>query len=283
MNLEIKEKINRLIRDYYRWGQNNFLPENHKVADEEKNKQTVLFWLEEEVRPFKNTALTLIASIQPILLDLIFQLPDEEKSRFFARIDPSSLSKSSESILEKMVRNWSPDKGPPSLSFDNFRNELKDLGRFRIVTNFLSDMGLIKKKLENPYGSDGQSLTANQRKLKEYFLLQNNQFEDLIHLQPDHRNRGERCYKGIFYPRSHEFSLYKIEVQIQTQLQEAWDKKDHFLVYEPRRRGEKLDPTVTIEMFSMSELLYVADLTFDRLKKRIEENREKETIHAIQR
>ena len=76
-------------------------------------------------------------------------------------------------------------------------------------------------------------------------------------------------YKGLLYPRQTTLNIYKVEVQVQTQLQEAWDKKDHFLNYEPRRRGENIDPSSTIEMFSMSELLYVADLTFDRLKKTI--------------
>ena len=271
MNQEIEEKINRLIQDYYLWGQVGFLAETHRNADKQKNKQSIILWLEKEIRPFKLTALTLIASIQPILNEIVSKLPPEEKSRFFARIDHTSLAKSSESILEKMVREWDPAAGSPQITFDNFRSELNDLGRFRIVTNFLTDMEWIKKELESPYGRGSAASTANQQKLKEGFLLQHNRFADLINLQPDKRAKGERCFKGTFYPRKPELSIYKIEVQIQTQLQEAWDKKDHFLVYEPRRRGEKIDPAITIEMFSMSELLYIADCTFDRLKKQIQE------------
>jgi hypothetical protein len=56
-------------------------------------------------------------------------------------------------------------------------------------------------------------------------------------------------------------------------LQEAWDKKDHFLIYEPRRRGEPIDGADSIEIYAMSELLYVADLTFDRLLDAIRRRR----------
>lgn len=56
-------------------------------------------------------------------------------------------------------------------------------------------------------------------------------------------------------------------------LEEAWDKKDHFLIYEPRRRGESIDLNDRIEIFAMSELLYVADLTFDRLLEAIRQRR----------
>lgn len=52
-----------------------------------------------------------------------------------------------------------------------------------------------------------------------------------------------------------------------TQLQEAWDKKEHFLVYEQRRRAperyeENLQDYLDSKMFAMAELLYVADHYF---------------------
>jgi ppGpp synthetase/RelA/SpoT-type nucleotidyltranferase len=81
--------------------------------------------------------------------------------------------------------------------------------------------------------------------------------------------KGERCHKGVFYPQALHHQYLRVEVQIQTQLQEAWDKKDHFLVYEPRRRGEDVSLDHRCEIFAMSELLYVADLTFDRLREEI--------------
>lgn len=90
-------------------------------------------------------------------------------------------------------------------------------------------------------------------------------------LGPKERSSGERCRKGVFSLRKD--ALIRVEVQIQTMLQEAWDKKDHFLVYEPKRRGEAVEACHIIEIYAMSELLYVADLTFDRLLEIIRERR----------
>ena len=269
MDEEIHTTIDTLIRDYYRWGEGGFLAIEQRSQDIKVNRRSVSLWIERETRPFRATALSLIAMINPILKDLENGLSPKEKRRFFARIDHLSLVKSPDSILEKMVREWDPGKGSPLLTFDTFRSELQDLGRFRIVTSFLSDMDCVKGALEAPFGSSTRSQTIPQSKLGTTFHLRGNHFEDHVCLQPAKRTKGERCYKGVFYPRETTLNIYKVEVQVQTQLQEAWDKKDHFLNYEPRRRGENIDPSSTIEMFSMSELLYVADLTFDRLKKTI--------------
>ena len=62
-----------------------------------------------------------------------------------------------------------------------------------------------------------------------------------------------------------------------TQLQEAWDKKDHFLVYEKRRNEPERDEEnfpdfLDAKMFAMSELLYVADQYFEQLRKTEEDD-----------
>jgi ppGpp synthetase/RelA/SpoT-type nucleotidyltranferase len=273
MDKDIKEKAEILINRYYPWGGEGFLPSKLKDENIDGKLNSIYQWLEEKTVTFRPAALSLIAKIQPILKEIKDNLPDFEKTRFFARIDQTALVKTPESILEKMVRDWNPEKSNPEVTFDNFIQELDDIGRFRIVANFLSDVTLIKDALENPYGAEFSSLTQVQKDLKAEYYLQKNRLEDVIYLKPDRRNKGERCFKGVFYPRQQEIERYKVEVQIQTQLQEAWDKKDHFLVYEPRRRGEKIDLKDEIEIFAMSELLYVADLTFERLKSGVTASR----------
>ena len=61
------------------------------------------------------------------------------------------------------------------------------------------------------------------------------------------------------------------EVQIMTQLQHAWDKKDHHLIYEYIRIGKdrKIPVHLKNRVAAMSELLYVADAAFDSLREEI--------------
>jgi ppGpp synthetase/RelA/SpoT-type nucleotidyltranferase len=62
-----------------------------------------------------------------------------------------------------------------------------------------------------------------------------------------------------------------LEIQVMTQLEEAWDKKDHFLVYEKHRQAPDKDDEyfsdfLDAKMLAMSELLYIADNYFDELR-----------------
>lgn len=215
---------------------------------------------------FANTALALHARVQAVVEEVEITVLERERKRLFYRSDFSNLIKPPDSILDKMTRDWQPRNGAPEITFATFLTQLEDLARFRIVLNFLSDVRHVCSKLEEPYrckAEDRARLSAAQRALYEDFALTKKGLQDLIRLGPKERKSGERCIKGVFYPRAR--SEVKVEVQIQTMLQEAWDKKDHFLVYEPRRRGESVNPDHGIESYAMSELLYVADLTFDRL------------------
>jgi ppGpp synthetase/RelA/SpoT-type nucleotidyltranferase len=257
----------RLIEDQFPFGQPGFpaTPATSQARD-----QAVRAWLEARTLPFRASALTLIARVAVVLHELRGKLPEHERHRLFARIDNSALVKAPESILEKMCRSWNADRGCFEVSFHNFETALKDLGRFRIVANFLSDVHQIARALEAPFKSPGAALTAAQQELHRDYCLESNSLEDLICVEPEKRAKGERCRKGIFHPRPPSANQHlHVEVQIQTLLQEAWDKKDHFLIYEPRRRGANVKSEDTIEIFAISELLYVADLTFDRIKDRI--------------
>jgi ppGpp synthetase/RelA/SpoT-type nucleotidyltranferase len=204
---------------------------------------------------------TTIATMKQVLALLI----TEHANRFFCRIDDSHSLKSPESIIEKIRRSQSAyqekkEKGesldPPFGVYD-FDKKMTDLARFRIVCNFLSDLQKVSDRIKN------------NEKIKDFFEVDE---KETINLH--RRTSGERSIKFILEYKSRP-GLF-IEIQIMTQLQEAWDKKDHYLVYEKRRinpKGvEENFPTyLDSKMFAMAELLYVADNYFDQLRREEEE------------
>jgi len=268
-------KLELLIRNHFPWGQTGFAA---RPADASPGAlaASVHDWMSRQLADlgFENTALALHARIQSVIDEVEQALPPSEKHRLFYRSDLGHLVKSSESILDKMVRDWNPENGRPRLSFDNFLDEMEDLARFRIVLNFLSDVKAVCSRLEEPYNCSPEELARlsdAQHALYGDFALRGHRMRDLILLGPEKRDSGERCFKGIFYRRAN--TRMRVEVQIQTMFQEAWDKKDHFLMYEPKRRGEAVELSHRIEIYAISELLYVADLTFDRLLSILRERR----------
>jgi ppGpp synthetase/RelA/SpoT-type nucleotidyltranferase len=225
-------------------------------------------WLDEQTRPYEAVGLALIAQLGPLLTEIQQSLPVQERRRFLYRMDADNLRKSPESILEKMAREWHEAGSPaPPKSFNNLA-DLKDLGRFRIVASFLSDVELLSTRLEATYdASRGESLSPAQRHLAQGFRLIDNRFEDLIHSRPPKRKSGERCRKGLFAPQEPGLSHYRIEVQIVTAFQEGWDKKDHHLIYERVRTGQTLDERHRQMSFALSEQLFLADCLFDDIKR----------------
>jgi len=251
-------RIQMLVDEYFsRW-------QGPRPATPELRRRFVEQWLERECLPHRYVATALIARVAPLLVDAF-----SATERFVYRLDVSHIIKSPASILEKMARSWEGPVGP-RVGFDNLY-ELKDLGRFRIVASFLSDAKAVRQSLEAPFDARrSASLTPLERSLHDEFMLSQNRFEDLIALAPGHRDSGERCFKGSFIPRRPEHSAYRIEVQIMTSFMEAWDKKEHVLVYEPRRIGLPVDPEHERAVFGWSETLYQIDLAFDRMKREIE-------------
>ncbi|HYH98630.1 RelA/SpoT domain-containing protein [Hyalangium sp.] len=239
-----------------------------KPRSREERLTEVLAWIEEQTRPYEAVGLALIAQLGPLLTEIQQGLPVHERRRFLFRVDAAHLRKSPESILEKMAREWheAGTEAPPK-SFHNLA-DLKDLGRFRIVANFLSDVELLCDRLEITYdASRRRSLSPAQQHLAEGFRLIDNSFEDLIRVRPPKRKSGERCRKGLFAPRDPSQGQYRIEVQIVTAFQEGWDKKDHHLVYERVRTGQSLHERHREMSFALSETLYIADSLFDDLKR----------------
>jgi ppGpp synthetase/RelA/SpoT-type nucleotidyltranferase len=251
------DKIERLIREYPPEGPSGSVPGPDARS-----------WIAAQLdnAGFADAALALHARVQAVVEEVETTVLADDRRRLFYRSDFSNLVKAPDSILDRMTRDWEPRKGAPKITFATFLTQMEDLARFRIVLNFLSDVRCVCSKLEEPYKCKAEHrvrLSPAQLALYDDFALTKERLKDLIRQSPAERLSGERCYKGVFYPRSR--SDVKVEVQIQTMLQEAWDKKDHFLIYEPRRRGETVNPDHGIESYAISELLYVADLTFDRL------------------
>jgi ppGpp synthetase/RelA/SpoT-type nucleotidyltranferase len=254
------QKVSRLVDEHFPW-------EGPMPPRWEDRLAYVRRWLEQETTIYRAIATALISRLDPILSGLQRQLPANERDRFLYRIDDRHVLKTPDSILEKMARRWEDPHHPPPIGFDNL-DELNDLGRFRIVTNFLSDVACICRHLEEPFDTRKRPLLSPQQQaLREEFSLQRNRFEDLISVAPRDRKSGERCRKAHFSPRAPEHHAYRVEVQILTVLQEAWDKKDHFLIYERRRAGQRVDEEHERLSYSLSEQLSITDLLFDQLKQ----------------
>jgi ppGpp synthetase/RelA/SpoT-type nucleotidyltranferase len=265
----IERAIHQLVEAHFPWG------EGARPARWEDQLAHVQRWLEQQAGLYRVIATGLIARIEPILTHLQQDLSANEQDRLFFRIDESHITKSADSILEKMAREWQREPArPPPVSFHNL-DQLKDLGRFRIVANFLDDVELITRYLEEPYDSTkAERLTSRQLQLRKEFSLADNRFEDMIAMLPGRRGSGERCRKGWFSPWQAELRGYRVEVQIVSLLQEAWDKKEHFLLYERVRRGELVPLEHRIVCAALSEQLYLADREFDRLKREAQAQRE---------
>ncbi len=187
--------------------------------------------------------------------------------RFFCRIDADHKIKQPSSIIDKIMRSSELGTGKAvseSCMLDNFTTTMQDLARFRIVCNFLHDVDEVVEALNN---SDI---------LNRMFDIE---IKETINQHPVSRKSGERSVKFILKYNKHP-GLF-LEIQVMTQLSESWDKKDHFLVYEVRRRfpdkeDENFPDYLDAKMHAMGELLYVADNYFEALRASREEDK-KET------
>ena len=184
--------------------------------------------------------------------------------RFFCKIDADHKIKQPISIIDKIMRSAKSDTGKAvseSCTLDNFATTMKDLARFRIVCNFLHDVEEVVEAL------------GNSDILKKMFRIE---IKSSMDLHPVSRKSGERSVKFILEYMNHP-GLF-LEIQVMTQLSESWDKKDHFLVYEVRRRfpdkeDENFPDYLDAKMNAMAELLYVADNYFEALRASREEEK----------
>lgn len=258
--------VGELIERHFPWGMDGHPAKPPDAGDRERY---VLRWLGDELIRYRIAAIELIRCVRLILEELEAGLPNAEQPRLLARFDVSWLTKSPASILEKMCRNWVDRTRAPKLGFANLWHEATDLARPRIVANFLSDVREIAEALEHGYCHPGAGLTPGQQFLRREFHLRENRFEDNVMLRLDERRSGSRNHKGVFYSKHPTYLGCQVEVQVMTILQEAWDKKDHFLIYETKRKGNPVALEDEVQMAAQSESLYLADEVFDTLKERI--------------
>jgi len=182
----------------------------------------------------------------------------EGSSRLVADIARDHQHKSPVSIVEKILRK------PGELSLGNFAAEIDDLVRFRILCNYLGDVERVVERL-----------AASQTLLRDFDIVSS---EDRIWevrlpvedaLQEDRRRRlrlsGVRAHYFVF--ESRRFREVKMEVQVATLLEHAWDQKDHHLVYEPERTGEPIPDRFRLRVKAVSDLLYVADEFLEVLRR----------------
>lgn len=222
-------------------------------------------FIELRLRPHKVLLTMLMQTVDSLLLPIQRQ----HRRRFFCRIDGSNQVKNPANIIDKILRSRNPrtNQGNASASgytIENFDTTMTDLVRFRIVCNFLSDVRKV-----------ADIITASE-KVTKHFRVEK---KDSLELRPSQRKSGERSIKFILEYKNRS-GLF-LEIQVMTLLQEAWDKKDHFLVYEthriePGEDGRNFPDYLDAKLFAMSELLYVADNYFDDLRN----SRENESGNA---
>ena len=84
--------------------------------------------------------------------------------------------------------------------------------------------------------------------------------KNFVNKDPSKRKKGHRAIHLVF---SFEFNneVYPFEVQLMTLLQNAWDRKDHHIVYEARRKGEDVPLDIKMKSYAMSET-YLLSMSF---------------------
>ncbi|MFH1097301.1 MAG: RelA/SpoT domain-containing protein [Candidatus Desantisbacteria bacterium] len=183
---------------------------------------------------------------EPSLNSLNKEYEGKENRCFAAEvIETKDNFKSPERIVEKIISQ------PEEYTLENFDTKMEDITRFRIVCNYLSDIFVLMERLKADSGLKSCCKISDE---KDYIVK--------------HCTRSHRAVHLILKVPMQD-KTRKVELQIMTQLQHAWDKKDHNLIYEKRRIGEKIDEKDKIKMAAMSDLLYVADEFFDDLRKKI--------------
>lgn len=185
--------------------------------------------------------------------------------------DGRSLLKSAASVRSKLgreIRSRLEKKALPDgrMSVDQVERVLlgfPDLGRFRIVCDYTSDVERARKALltRKPPALLGRYPIADR--IKDY----------VRDLSLRHPARGHRAVQfAVRVPVADRGFL--IEVQLMTLLQTAWDCRNH-PIYEWSREGGLLPTDLKLREVALAESLYLLDhqatqnfRTFLRLKKR---------------
>jgi ppGpp synthetase/RelA/SpoT-type nucleotidyltranferase len=221
-------------------------------------------WRNWELKPVATEVIALFLAIGKTLhdetIDALRNSWSGFQDRFVVSLDTSNSTKSAEKILEKMVRDWLNGNRPdnPSLNRHNYKTSLKDAIRLRYEVNFLEDGNRLCQMISR----DSKNPATNL-----YLMLELKEKKCNVNDPLPERKDGDRSWKFQFL---HKATKYCVELQICTQLQVAWDKKDHFLIYERSRKGLKVPGGDVILMKHVSDQLYVVDRQLDELRDKIQ-------------
>jgi ppGpp synthetase/RelA/SpoT-type nucleotidyltranferase len=240
-----------------------------------KNRNAFEVFLENSLRDLEVPAQELKRAFEKELEDWILGYLAGQRGRFVARIESppqgpegtrlNTLLKKPGRVAEKIVKSWQDyevwGKTPRNRCTNNppirhdpqkFLKTIPDIIRFRIVCNYLRDLRFIDEKV--------RGYAANEPRLRVV-----NREDHISSLFPCSRVGHRAIEYTIRFKEKRDRFLF--EVQIMTQLQHAWDKKDHHLIYEYIRagQGDRIPVQLKNRVAAMSELLYVADTIFDEI------------------
>lgn len=258
---------------------------------ENKEKEYIKRWGFKSRAAFEKYIQEIIADLEfiaPRIFDLFKDKGTEwekdflkdKKKRFVAEAkipiesEPTSIIKGAARIAQKIIDSWDEyeqwnvqpkgiqGKEPKKHDPRNFLITMADVVRFRIICNYLSDVEFIDRKIRAfSKKSNGLEIISRENHIETPFPK---------------RRAGHRAFQYTMKYFDVERPVL-FELQVMTQLQHAWDKKDHHLFYEYVRikKDKKIPVYLKNRMAAMSELLYVADEAFDSLREEITKIMEK--------
>ena len=187
----------------------------------------------------------------------------------FVFLDPGdregrTLIKRPRSIIEKMLRSEPAAREASALrrrtpqvhTPKNFLATMGDILRFRLICNYLSDVRVVVQTMRTRYKGEGQDGLKLLREVNR------------IDVTPEERQNGHRAWHLEFQFDDNGTPL-RFEIQVTTILHWGWDKKDHSLVYEPRRLGQIPIRKELISIAAASDSLHLIDEYFDTLRRRM--------------
>ncbi|MCK4329362.1 hypothetical protein KAX02_05920 [candidate division WOR-3 bacterium] len=231
-----------------------YIKEHFNEQGISKTPEECYKWVEGKIQTHKDLRVAILKRISKILYEKQKKYLKEEH-RFFADIDTDERTQIK--LPESIVRKMCNDK---KYTFSNFLKEMPDILRFRIICNYLSDVYEVLDLLK-------EEITVKNSTSFEWI----NPEKDNIRLDPKERESGHRAIHCILMER--EYGIL-FEVQITTLLQVGWDKKEHSLLYDKTKENADVELGDKMKFYAMSELLYIADDFFDKLRKDILEKQE---------
>jgi ppGpp synthetase/RelA/SpoT-type nucleotidyltranferase len=163
--------------------------------------------------------------------------------------DAAGFLKTTTSVRSKLARELAEENVHDPLTLHEVEQrvvDFPDLGRFRIVCDFASDIQCALGILLDSGRRVMLSQYSLRGKVKNYVL-------DLRLRRPD---RGHRAYQ--FVVRVPGCRQCFVEIQLMSLLQAAWDTRNHPM-YEWSREGHRLPERLVISDVALAETLYLVD------------------------